>query len=145
MDKDLKRERRMDWMTLVHVCRRWRSLVFQSPRLLNLRLVCTPKTPLSDIWPPLPLIILDTPDDGTSGLNNIVAALEHNDRVSQIRLDRSSFSALGFVANLAALQKPFLELTHLSSAILTKNPSTMDRYFPIHSWVDRHHVFDHLS
>ena len=113
MDKDLKRERRMDWMTLVHVCRHWRSLVFQSPRLLNLRLVCTPKTPLSDIWPPLPLIILDTPDDGTSGLNNIVSALEHNDRVSQIRLDRSSFSALGFVANLAALQKPFLELTHL--------------------------------
>ena len=113
MDKELKRERRMNWITLVHVCRRWRRLVFQSPHRLNLRLVCTPKTPLSDIWPPLPLIILDTPNDRTSGLNNIVAALEHNDRVSQIIPDRSSFPALGFVANLAALQKPFLELTHL--------------------------------
>ena len=113
MGKDLKRERRMYWMTLVHVCRRWRSLVFQSPHRLNLRLVCTPKTPLSDIWPPLPLIILDTPHDGTSGLDNIVAALQHNDRVCQIKLDCSSFPTLEYVANLAAMQKPFLGLTYL--------------------------------
>ena len=113
LDEDWKRERRMDWMTLVHVCRRWRGLVFQSPRRLNLRLVCTPKLPLSDIWPPLPLVVLDTPHDGTTGLNNIVAALEHNDRVSQIKLDCSSFPTLENVANMAAMQKPFLDLTHL--------------------------------
>ena len=29
------------WRALVHVCRRWRSVVFGSPRRLNLRLSCT--------------------------------------------------------------------------------------------------------
>ena len=28
------------WHSLVHVCRRWRAIVFVSPRRLNLRLVC---------------------------------------------------------------------------------------------------------
>ena len=76
------------WTRLAHVCRRWRSVVFQSPHRLNLRLICTPVTPVReilDIWPPLPLIIQDlcrchTPDD----VDNILAALEHNDRVCQI-------------------------------------------------------------
>jgi hypothetical protein len=48
------------WIALAHVCRRWRSVVFQSPHRLNLRLVCTPNIPVRDtldIWPPLPLII----------------------------------------------------------------------------------------
>jgi hypothetical protein len=36
------------WQSLVHVCQRWRSLVFLSPRRLNLRLFCTPKTPARD-------------------------------------------------------------------------------------------------
>ena len=29
------------WQTLVHVCRRWRSVVLGSPRRLGLQLVCT--------------------------------------------------------------------------------------------------------
>ena len=29
------------WQTLVHVCRKWRNIVFGSPRRLNLRLFCT--------------------------------------------------------------------------------------------------------
>ena len=33
------------WQSLVHVCRRWRCLVFESPRRLNLRLVCAQGTP----------------------------------------------------------------------------------------------------
>jgi hypothetical protein len=48
------------WQSLVHVCRRWRSLIFQSPRDLNLQLFCTPDTPAKDtldIWPALPLIV----------------------------------------------------------------------------------------
>src|SRR5258708_12815910 len=54
-DKDTCR-----WQTLVHVCRRWRSLVFGSPRRLDLKLRCTLKTPareLLDIWPAFPLFI----------------------------------------------------------------------------------------
>ena len=64
-------------ITLAHVCRRWRSIVFQSPRRLNLRLLCTSKTPVRDtldIWPPLPLIISDLYgilDDEPSSVDNI--------------------------------------------------------------------------
>jgi hypothetical protein len=38
----------------------WRTLVLESPRRLNLRLFCTPKTPVKDtldVWPALPLIV----------------------------------------------------------------------------------------
>ena len=46
------------WQSLVHVCQRWRSLVLESPRRLNLHLLCTPKTPINDtldVWLALPL------------------------------------------------------------------------------------------
>src|SRR5712691_10211179 len=48
------------WITLVHVARRWRSLVLGSPRHLNLKLYCAPETPARDtldVWPALPLIV----------------------------------------------------------------------------------------
>ena len=32
------------WHTLVHVCRRWRNIVFGSPRRLNLQIACTNKS-----------------------------------------------------------------------------------------------------
>ena len=106
------------WQVLAHVCRRWRSVVFQSPRRLNLRILCTPETPARDalnLWPPLPLVIYDPRDipRHKSGLDNIVAALEHNDRVCQIELGCYSSSELEYYTNSAAMQKPFPELTHL--------------------------------
>jgi hypothetical protein len=39
------------WQLLVHVCRRWRSVVFGSPRRLNLQLYCTAETPARDTLP----------------------------------------------------------------------------------------------
>jgi hypothetical protein len=42
---DFEEQRIEEWVTLAHVCRRWRSVVFQSPHRLNLRLLCTPQTP----------------------------------------------------------------------------------------------------
>ncbi|KAF8502714.1 hypothetical protein F5888DRAFT_1114701 [Russula emetica] len=106
------------WITLVHVCRRWRSVVFQSPRHLNLQLLCTAKTPATDtldIWPPLPLIVrdLDHIYDELSSVDNIIAALERNDRVCQIKLTYLTGSELGYVTKSAAMQKPFPELTDL--------------------------------
>jgi hypothetical protein len=56
-------ERTRAWQSLIHVCRRWRSVVFGSPRRLDLRLFCTNITRSRDrldIWPALPLIINDT-------------------------------------------------------------------------------------
>ena len=107
------------WITLTHVCRRWRSVVFYSPRHFNLRLVCTPKTPARDtldIWPPLPLIICDRYCNDTSDMalvDNTIAALEHNDRVCKIDLGCGLGSQLKYLANSAAMQKPFPELTDL--------------------------------
>ena len=107
-----------EWIMLAHVCRRWRSVVFQSPRRLNLRLLCTAETRTRDtldIWPPLPLIIQDNrlSGDRTTGVDNIFAALEHNDRVCKICLDWLSSPDWEYLTDLAAMQKPFPELTVL--------------------------------
>jgi hypothetical protein len=100
------------WQLLVHVCRRWRTVVLGSPRRLNLRLVCTPETPAKDtldVWPALPLIV-----DAyviSSGVGNIIAALGHTNRVCQVNLWRVAGWQLEQV--LPAMQVPFPELTDL--------------------------------
>src|SRR5882757_7656498 len=101
------------WQSLVHVCRQWRSVVFGSPHRLNLRLVCTSRTPrdtLDVVWPPLPLVVQDRAIL-TEGVDNISAVLEHSDRVDEINLidiDSSSLEKL-----LAVMQVPFPELTYM--------------------------------
>jgi hypothetical protein len=108
-----------EWITLAHVCQRWRSVVFQSPHRLNLRLLCGPNTLARgtlDIWPPFPLIIRCVNaifHDEPTSLDNIIAALELNDRVCQIQLNFFSSSHMGYVADSAAMQKPFPDLTDL--------------------------------
>ena len=97
------------WITLAHVCRRWRDVIFQSPLRLKLRLVCTPGTPTReflDIWPPFPLIIRDFVDEQFSA-DDMIAAFEHNDRVCQINLTSLTSS---HVTDLV-FQKPFPRLT----------------------------------
>ena len=87
------------WHTLVHVCRRWRTIVFGSPRRLNLQIACTNKSrvrELLDVWPALPIVVLD---NFKISHDNIKAVLEHHDRVCQIKLNVSNlaevFTALG--------------------------------------------------
>ena len=105
------------WHTLVHVCRKWRNVVFGSPCRLNLRLYCGPRTPVRqtlDVWPLLPVVIqvngADTWDNG-----NIIAALEHNDRISELFID-SKIPSPEREEVVAALQQPFPELKHLHFA-----------------------------
>ncbi|KAI0270093.1 hypothetical protein BGY98DRAFT_1012074, partial [Russula aff. rugulosa BPL654] len=72
------------WHTLVHVCQRWRYLVFASPGHLDLRLECRIETrarEMLDVWPAFPIVITDY-SDSVSGVDNIVAALEQRDRVA---------------------------------------------------------------
>src|SRR5258707_9056839 len=93
------------WHTLVHVCRKWRSVVFGSPCRLNLRLLCAEKTPVREmlaIWSPLPLIVWKTVRQNPWGLVNIVASLHHNDRVFEISL--LDVSTVGLAAVLAPNQ-----------------------------------------
>ena len=109
-----------EWHTLVHVCRRWRSVVFGSPRRLDLRLVCSDKTPARDtlhVWPALPLFI--ECDNTAENVDNIIAVLERSDRVYGIDLivqgpDLEQLSA--------AMQVPFPKLTYL---LLRSNGKTM--------------------
>ena len=102
------------WQSLVHVCRRWRSLVFQSPRHLNLQLCCTPKTPardILDVWPALPLIVVGNMNTALpSDTDNVVAALRQSNRVCEVTLwdlDRQ------FEKALAQMHVSFPELTKL--------------------------------
>jgi hypothetical protein len=101
------------WHTLVHVCRYWRNVVFGSPRRLNLQLYCSARTPVRetlDVWPLLPIIVkvysVDRWDNG-----NIIAALEHNDRICQLVIFDIPSSETDKA--LTAMQQPFPALTYL--------------------------------
>ena len=78
------------WKTLTQVCRRWRHVIFGSPRRLDLRIVCTNTTPTSrllDIWPPFPIIVTLPPwipEVDENGVENLIAALGFRDRTSVI-------------------------------------------------------------
>jgi hypothetical protein len=100
------------WRTLVHVCRKWRNVIFGSPHRLNLRIVCSDRTPVRemlDVWPPLPIIVVHHFARRKSSGDNIIAALERNDRVCQITLKLDP----QWEKVMDAMQEPFPALTHL--------------------------------
>ena len=112
------------WQSLVHVCRRWRNLVFGSPRRLNLQLYCTPETPARDtldIWPALPLIIKDDMVL-SSGMDNIIVALGQSNRVCEVGLYLAG-------RQLAQMQVPFPELTDLRLSSYSKTPPVIPDSF----------------
>jgi hypothetical protein len=101
------------WQTLVHVCRKWRNTVFGSPRRLHLQLICSNETPVRetlDVWPSLP-IIMKYYDPPASDVDNVLAALEHHDRLCEVTLwdvpspQLEEFSAM--------MKEPVPALTHL--------------------------------
>ena len=98
------------------MCRKWRNVVFGSPRRLGLELLCKARTPVretSDIWPPLPIIIW-TAFNEKWGDDNIIAALEHNDRICSITVSFVPSSQWENV--LEALHQPFPSLDFLQLA-----------------------------
>ena len=107
------------WHRLVHVCQAWRRTILASQNALGLRLLCTEKTPVRrtlDVWPPLPIIIeyRDNPSARSQSAipedwGDLVAALEHRDRVSRITLWGLTDSLVG----IKATQEPFPMLTYL--------------------------------
>ncbi|KAI9509702.1 hypothetical protein F5148DRAFT_1374945 [Russula earlei] len=106
------------WHTLVHVCQRWRCIVFATPRRLNLRLEYLGKRPMSeilDVWPVLP-VVLNPYEHMKPYLDlwgNVAGALEseHYHRICRIQLFGIPTSHLEMLT--AAMQKPFPELTSL--------------------------------
>ena len=111
---DEEKERVEAWRPLVHVCRKWRQVVFESPRRLDLWLYCGAGTPVKeklDIWPHLPIAIWGYGVVRMRGVDNIIAALGHSDRICQLGLENISSSR--FEKVLALMQQPFPELTYL--------------------------------
>ena len=101
----------------MHICCKWRRLVFSYQRLLQLRLFCTHGTPVKttlDCWPrALPIVVAY----GSPGLDplhltdeyEIMAALKRPDRVHSISLTITS----SLLEKLYAIKRPFSKLEHL--------------------------------
>jgi hypothetical protein len=105
------------WCTLVHVCRKWRNIVLESPLRLNLRIRCYPTTPVTeklDIWPALHIVLAQYDEHWQRewGVVNVATALEQNNRICQISLWGVPNSQMGEI--LAAMHKSFPVLTDLS-------------------------------
>ncbi|KAH9038017.1 hypothetical protein EDB83DRAFT_2677817 [Lactarius deliciosus] len=121
------------WQILVHVCQRWRRIIFDSPRRLDLHLCCSYRIPVRrnlGFWPlTLPLTVdypcsppCITPGDEDS----IITALSSANRVHRIDILASG----PLIRKVAAMmQKPFAALTHLDLECVLKDlpaPSPRD-------------------
>ena len=108
------------WHRLAHVCRRWRNLIFESPRRLDLRLVFTYKNPLRkslDLWPELPVSVWYPKSPQRRRLSpedeeNVVTVLKHADRIRDINISMTrqlaSKSATSLKASFPILQRLLL-------------------------------------
>ena len=122
------------WVTLVHVCSRWRQIVFGSPCRLDLWLPCTYGTPVRkrlDCWPSLPIFIkywanLEFRPPSSEDEDNLIAALERPDRVRRIQLAVTS-SQLEKVAE--RMQMAFTGLTSLSLWLAKGTTPTLTKTF----------------
>ena len=104
------------WQTLVHVCRRWRCIVFASPRRLDLKLWCTKQQLVNpkalDIWPALPIVIDAFAMASKEDVTNVIGVLRRHNRVCKIYYRKWEFQE-NFLKELAAIDKPFPALTSL--------------------------------
>ena len=94
------------WHRLAHICQRWRHIIFDSPRSLNLQLFCTYGTPVKNnlnCWPALPINMeyrrkpsvrfydsVINPNSEISDEDNIMAALQNSDRICKIQLNMTT-------------------------------------------------------
>ena len=125
-------EWKQEWHTLVHVCRRWRCVVFESPHRLNLQLLCTYTTPVKKtlrVWPELPIVILGHyyPRSLVKGAANIIAALEHRERIREIDLQNVPVSVLAKLVE--PMQEPFPSLRRLALGTNHENALTLPDTF----------------
>ena len=105
------------WQTLVHVCHRWRCIVFASPRRLDLKLYCTRQRSVNsrtlDIWPALPIVIEAWNIQSKEDVTNIIAALRHHNRVCKIDYyNHEEFQDL-LLKEFVAIDEPLPVLTSL--------------------------------
>ena len=107
-----------EWHLLVHVCQRWRQIVYSSPHRLNLKILCTPRTPVRknlDIWPPFPIVIDYWRGVTPKCVDDVITALEHFDRVCDVSL---SVTGSKLEKIITVMQEPFpvLKSLHIVSS-----------------------------
>ena len=95
----------------MHVCRRWRYVVFGSRRRLDLRLLCINQRlgVTLDVWPELPIVIYV--NNQPPSVTNLISVLNQHDRVCKISFDCVPISTLKEVAT--TMSEPFPALIEL--------------------------------
>ena len=109
-----------EWQTLVHVCGRWRYIVFASPRHLDLKLCCPPprrrpNLKMMEIWPALPIVIFSE-DMQSRDVTNVIATLKHHNRVCKVYY-RNEGLPNSLLKAFAAVDEPLPALTNLRLSI----------------------------
>ena len=110
------------WHSLVHVCQRWRRIMFASPSRLDLTLLCTYGTPVRKnlgCWPPLPIVVDYFTSWGRRGPtsnyeDDIIAVLEQPDRIHRLKLNVTN-TQLAMVVSMMQVPFPMLTDIFLSS------------------------------
>ncbi|KAH8980973.1 hypothetical protein EDB86DRAFT_3247810, partial [Lactarius hatsudake] len=111
---------RRKWQILIHVCQRWRRIIFESPRRLDLHLSCSYGTPVRQnlgSWPvTLPLAVDYSSDSRLTheDKDSVIYALRRTSRVRRVDI-LATGPLLEKVA--AVMQKSFPMLTRLDLAI----------------------------
>ena len=103
---------------MVNTGARWRQIIYASPPHLDLYLFCSNGTPFGkclSYWPPFPISISYHLPNGDflqpeGHVVELVAALEHSDRVYHVELE---ITTSGIEEVVAMMQVPFPVLTHL--------------------------------
>ena len=100
------------WNRLVHVCHKWRSIIFESPIVFDLKLVCRPWTRrgLTGVWPSLPIVITNVIDVSMPKDYSFEAVTVHRNRVREMKLVRLSSQLVKRV--ISVMQDQFPELIH---------------------------------
>jgi hypothetical protein len=118
------------WDVLVHVCRRWRRLIFASLHRLHIKLSCTPGTPVRthlNSWPAFPIIV-DYGDDSEltpSDEDNVIAALAHSNRIYALELAATKTQLEKLVR---VMQEPYPILKRLVLTSDSNMPDLPDRF-----------------
>lgn len=101
-----------EWQRLVHVCRRWRQIIYGSPSCFDLHLHCSAQTPFwtnLSHWPEFPVTVQYTIPHDQDEID-LIEALWQVDRVRRIELIITNSEIYDV---FAAMQFPFPALTHL--------------------------------
>ena len=113
------------WQKLVHVCCRWRSIVFASPRRLDLAIELgkSANSRALDIWPALPILIYVFGIGSKEQVTNVITALRQRNRVRRIYcgyyVDCDTQDSL--LKEIAAIDEPFPALTGLDLTSYAQN------------------------